>query len=154
MGTVATCREHSLSRGSAPLSSVHCCHVRMLDQFPKPLDFFFFSRETRDSGFYLQSPGVYNLAANKFSCFFFNANQMQCHPMGCQFKISDLAHLLFFSGQPSPGKVRWLVMWLETCSLVPRPCPPNKAWSSVSNLSRIGKNNKNLNLSKATLKVN
>ena len=122
--------------------------------FPNLWIFFFFSRETRDSGFYLQSPGVYNLAANKFSCFFFNANQMQCHPMGCQFKISDLAHLLFFSGQPSPGKVRWLVMWLETCSLVPRPCPPNKAWSSVSNLSRIGKNNKNLNLSKATLKVN
>ena len=69
MGTVATWREHNLSRGSAPLSSIHCCHVRMLDQFPKPLDFFFFffSRETRDSDFYLQSPGVYNLAANKFN---------------------------------------------------------------------------------------
>lgn len=79
---------------------------------------------------------------------------MQCHPTGCQFKISDLAHPLFFSGQPSPGKIRWLVMWLETCSLVPCPCSPTKPGPLYLICLRIGKNNKNLNLSKATLKVN
>ena len=67
---------------------------------------------------------------------------MQCHPMGCQFKISDLAHPFFFSGQPSPGKVRWLVMWLETCSLVPCPYPPTKPGPLCLICLRIGKNKK------------
>ena len=62
---------------------------------------------------------------------------MQCHPVGCQFRIFALTRPLFFSWPLSPGKVRWLVMWLQT--LLYRPLLI-KAWPSVANLSQNRKN--------------